>query len=287
MRQKTSGETIRAMRIALGMSQEEFGRLLDSSQGAVSAWERDDQDRSPSGVIFLRLAALAFDPEDSIFFVRQAGIQPDLVVSVAALLGKGGVNMDAIVPIAETVLGEKLEPKQERELEGKDFIAQPLKGTEAVPFEVTVPASRVPNLSSTWYVVVGTKSVYARAGHGVRFGEIVVFDSHGLSSYDEILGQKAVFEFEDGLYVGQLSYVSERGNRHLVVGPADVPPTNWAFGPTRERDLRVIRSDTRDLDPAWHGKLYEVKYLGVWIAQFRADTPAEWKRMAEQHKPKI
>jgi transcriptional regulator with XRE-family HTH domain len=151
MRQKTTGETIRAMRDALGMNQEEFGRLLDSSQGAVSAWERDDQDRSPSGVIFFRLAALAFDPDDSIFFLARAGIQPDSVVSLAALLGKGGINMDSILPIAERVLGEKLDLKSQRELEGKDFIVPPFEGTKGLPFDVTVPASRVSNLSSTSY----------------------------------------------------------------------------------------------------------------------------------------
>jgi transcriptional regulator with XRE-family HTH domain len=283
MRQKTTGEIIYAMRRALGMNQEEFGKLLDSSQGAVSAWERDDQLRSPSGTIYFRLAALAFDPDDSIFFLAQAGIQPDSVVSVAALLGKGGINMDPILPVAEAVLGEKLEAKSQRELEGKDFIVPPLKGTQPVPFDVTIPASKVSNLTSTVYMVVGTKSVYGRAGHGVRAGDILVLDNHELSSYDEILGQKAVFEFEDGLYVGQLSYISEGGVRHLVLGPLDIPPSNWSFRVTP--DLRVIWSQARNLDPAWHGKLHESKYVGLRIAQFDADTPAEWKRMAGQHKP--
>jgi transcriptional regulator with XRE-family HTH domain len=284
MRQKTTGETIRAMRVALGMNQEEFGRLLDSSQGAVSAWERDDQNRSPSGVIYFRLAALAFDPDDSIFFLAQAGIQPDLVVSVAALLGKGGINMDPILPIAEAVLGEKLELKSQRELEGKDFIVPPLKGTQAVPFDVTIPASKVSNLASTFYMVVGTKSVYARAGCGVRAGDIVVLDNHEISSYDEILGQRAVFQFEDGLFVGQLSYISEGATRHLVAGPSDEPASNWAF--RRTLNLRVISSQASSLDPGWHGKLHAPEYLGLWIAQVGADTPAEWKRMAEQHKPR-
>ena len=269
MRQKTTGETIRAMRDALGMNQEEFGRLLDSSQGAVSAWERDDQDRSPSGVIF---------------FLARAGIQPDSVVSLAALLGKGGINMDSILPIAERVLGEKLDLKSQRELEGKDFIVPPFEGTKGLPFDVTVPASRVSNLSSTSYEVVGTKNIYGRAGHGVRAGDILVLDKHEISSYDEILGQKAVLEFGDGPFVGQLAYMSEGATRHLVIGPFDEPASNWAFH--RTPGLRVISSHHGNPSLPEHRQSHGTpRYMGLLVALYDADVANEWKRTAEQHKP--
>jgi DNA-binding XRE family transcriptional regulator len=276
-------ERIKNLRIRRGESQTQFGELLGVGQTTVSGLEVGDI--SPSLGVCFHLSTLAFDPDDSIFFLRQADIPPDMVVSLAAVLGKGGINMDPILPVAEAALGEKLELKSQREVEGKDFIVLPFKGTQPVGFEVTVPASRVSNLSSTVYVVVGTKSLYARAGHGVRAGEIIVLDSHKISSYDEILGEKAVFEFEDGLFVGQLGYISEGATRHLVIGPADEIASNWSFQKTP--DLWVISSHHTNSNLPERREMHEVRrYLGIWIAQFTTDAPAEWKTRAAQHKPR-
>ncbi|MGB9485930.1 MAG: helix-turn-helix transcriptional regulator, partial [Terriglobia bacterium] len=145
----TVGERIKAIRGE--MSQAEFGQLLDSSQGAVSAWERDDKDRSPSAAIYFRLAALAHDPDDSIFFLQQAGLDPDAVISVAdVLLKEGEVKMDTILATAEQVLNEQLGDQQQRAKEGKDFIVPPYNDAQALPFEVSVPTSLVSNRASTF-----------------------------------------------------------------------------------------------------------------------------------------
>jgi len=281
---ETAGQRIN--RIRGEMSQAKFGELLGSSQGAVSAWERDDKDRSPSAAIYFRLAALARDPDDSIFFLQQADLEPDAVISFAVvLLKKGEVKMATILATAEQVLKEQLGDQQQRAKEGKDFIVPPYKDAQPLPFQVSVPAPLVSNQASTFYEVVSTKNVYGRAGHRVEAGDILVFDSREVSSYDEILGEKAVFEFEDGLHVGRLGYVSEGGNRHLVIGPSDEYPGNWAFQSTA--GLRVISSQYASLDPGWHRQSHEVRrYLGLLLAQFSTGVHDSWKRRAREHKPR-
>ncbi len=269
------------------MNQADFGQLLDSSQGAVSAWERDDKERSPSAAIYFHLAALAHSAEDSLFFLEQAGLKPDAVISVAnVLLKEGKVNMGAILATTEDLLKERLGDQKQRMTEGKDVLVPPFKGTEPVPFDVTVPASRVSNLSSTFYEIVGTKSVYGRAGHGVGAGDILVLDKREIPSYDEILAQRAVVEFEDGPFVGQFAYVSDGTTRHLAFGPFDGTPGGFSFGVTP--DLRVISSHHSDLGVPTNRQSHEIRrYMGLLLAQYPAEVAAEWKRAAEQHKPTI
>ena len=281
---ETAGQRIN--RIRGEMSQAKFGELLGSSQGAVSAWERDDKDRSPSATIYFRLAALAHDPDDSSFFLQQADLEPDAVVSVAdILLKKGEVKMDAILATAEQVLKEQRGDQQQRAKEGKDFIVQPHNEAHRLPFEVSVAARLVSNQASTFYEIVGTKNVYARAGYRVEAGEILVFDSREISSSDEILGEKVVYEFEDGLFVGRLGYVAEGAIRYLVLGPPDETPLNWAF---HIPNLRVISSSDTDPNLPGHRQPHKVlRYLGLLIAQFvGAGAHDHWKRMARQNKPK-
>ncbi len=288
MKEATIGKRIKAIRG--GMSQAEFGKLLDSSQGAVSSWENDDDTRSPSALIFLRLAALTFDPDDSIFFLRQAEIPLDVVVSAAARLGKGGVDMEAILPVAEQILGEKFGFKSQRELEGKDFIVPPFKGTQPAPFDVSVAASLVSSLTSTFYIIAMPTNPFSGVGHGVAPGDIVVFDSREVSSCEEIAGEKVLGEFEDGLFVGRLAYIQEGASHHLAVGPADRPPGNWGYWAFHSDDVRIIESrhapgshpDSRSRREAHKGW----RYWGIWIAQFSTGTPEFWKRRAKEHRLK-
>jgi transcriptional regulator with XRE-family HTH domain len=287
MKKKTAGERIRDIRGE--MSQADFGQLLDSSQGAVSAWERDDKDRSPSAAIYFRLAALAHDPDDSIFFLNQAGLRPDAVITVAdVLLKKGEVKMNAILATAEQVLKQQLGDQQQRAKEGRDFIVPPYPGVERLSFDISVPALLVSNQATTFYLPVGTKDMFRQVGHNVEAGDILVFDSREVSSYEEIAGEKVVVEFEDGPYVGRLGYVAEGLTHHLVIGPSDVPPANWAFHVTP--DLKVIHSHHAP------GSRYEgqsrrerdevQRYLGIWLAQFSTGAHDWWKKMAQQHKPR-
>lgn len=283
MKQKTAGERIKAIR-GDDMSQAEFGALLDSSQGAVSAWERDDKDRSPSAAVYFRLAALARDPDDSVFFLQQAGLEPDAVISVAdVLLKKGEVKMDAILATAEEKLNDRMGDQRKREKEGKDVIVPPYEEADRLPFEVSVPAPLVSNQAATFYLVAGSKNPLARVGHGVAPGEIVVFESHK-PSYNELVGEKVVFEFDDGLSVGRLGHLGDEFGQHLVLGPADEFPSSWR-GPG---GLPVISSFTKRKDLlTLHHKPRDVRrFLGVWIAQFDIGVHESWKRSARLHEPK-
>ena len=193
--------------------------------------------------------------------------------------------MDAILPTVEGILKKRTGDQKQMEDEGKVVLVPPFKGTEPIPFEVTVPASLVSNLSSTFYEIVGTKNIYGRAGHGVRAGDILVLDKREISSYDEILAEKVVLEFDDGPFVGQLGYVSEGVTRHLAIGPFDGVPGSWTLSTTP--DLRIISSyhSNRNLPER---PPHEIRrYMGLWVAQYGAEAAAEWKRMAEQHKPTI
>ena len=287
MAQETTGDVIRRMRKALGISQKELSEKLDCSQGALSSWESDDPQRSPSAAICLRLSALAFDPDDSIFFLTQGGISPDVVVSVAAQLCKGGVNMDPILPVVEQALGEKLGLKSEREVEGMDFIVPPVKGMKSLPFEVSVPATLVSNLTSTVYIVATAKDPFTRAGYGVDPGDIIVFDTDA-ASYGGGLGEKVVFRFADGLYVGRLGYISDAAVPRLVIGPSDEPPSNWSFHTSPK--MRIIESfhvtpphpDALAHRPEHKGG----DLLGVWLAQYSTGAQESWKRAAKQNEPK-
>jgi transcriptional regulator with XRE-family HTH domain len=267
-------------------TQAEFAKQLEVTQPMVSSWEAARE--LPSSEMYLRLtnaAGLARSSDDCAFFLEQAGIQVEAVASVAnTLLERGEVKMDVILPTAENRLKERLGDQKQRVDEGKDVLVPPFEGTEPVPFDVTVPASRVSNLSSTFYEVVATKNIYGRAGHGVRAGDILVLDKREISSYDEILAQKVVVEFKDGPFVGQLAYVSEGATRHLVIGPFDEVPGNWMFHTIP--DLRVISSHHTDPNLPKHRQSHDIcRYMGLWVTQYGAEAAAEWKRMAEQHRP--
>lgn len=286
-KQETTGE--RVERIRGKRSQAEFGELLGgASQSAVSAWERDDKDRAPSAAIYFRLAALAENPDDAVFFLQQAGLQSEAVISVAdMLLKKGEVKMDAILVTAEQVLKQQLGDQQQRAKEGKDFIVPPYPGVEKLPFELSLPAVLVSNQATTFYLPVVAKDMFRRVGHNVEHGDILIVDNRDVR-YDEIVGEKVVFEFGDGLYVGRLGYVAEGVTHHLVVGPSDVPPANWQFHTAS--DLRIIRF-SHDPGSRHEGQSRREpdkggQYFGLWVAQFNIGAQEYWKKMAQQHKPR-
>lgn len=291
LKQETAGQRIE--RIRGDRTQAEFGALLGgASQSAVSAWERDDKDRAPSSAIYFRLAALAHDSDDSIFFLQQAGLQQDAVISVAdVLLKKGDVKMDAILATAEQILKQQLGDQYERAKEGKDVIVPPCPGSEQLPFDLSVSARLVPNQATTFYLLIVAKDIFRRVGHYVEHGDILVFDSREVSSFGDITGEKAVFKFEDGLYIGRLGYVAEGGGTaHLVIGPSDDNPAHWRFEHLTTGDLRIIRSFHNPDAPHTSRSRREPEkvqqYLGLWVAQFSIGGQDYWKKMAQQHKPR-
>lgn len=286
---ETIGKRIEKVRMGQEMTQAEFSKAIGASQGRLSEWESGVTIPSAEGYVKLAAQAAKSDPDEALFFWTQAGLQPDAVISVADVLLKiGDVKMDAILATAEQVLKQQLGDQQQRAKEGKDFIVPPYPGVERLPFEVPVSALRVSNQATTYYLPVVGKDMFSRVGHNVEHGDILVFDSHEISSYDEIAGEKVVIEFKDGLYVGRLGYVAEGVTSHLVIGPSDVPPANWAFHVTP--DLRLIRSyhapDSRFESQSRRIPDEVQRYWGLWLDQFNIGAQESWKKMARQHKPR-
>ena len=59
--------------------QGEFARLVDVTQGAISAWERGDKRRVPSADIYFKLGSMARDPMETIFFWKLAGVNQEAI----------------------------------------------------------------------------------------------------------------------------------------------------------------------------------------------------------------
>lgn len=68
------GSRIKALRTKLRMNQSQFGLALGLDQGTVSKWEKGKNRPTPDA--FVRIAKLAEDPSDKMFFLDQAGV-PD------------------------------------------------------------------------------------------------------------------------------------------------------------------------------------------------------------------
>jgi len=68
------GSRIKALRTKLQMNQSAFAVSLGANQGTVSNWEKGKNRPTPDA--FVRIAKLAEDPEDKMFFLDQAGV-PD------------------------------------------------------------------------------------------------------------------------------------------------------------------------------------------------------------------
>jgi transcriptional regulator with XRE-family HTH domain len=311
----TAGQRIRAIR-GEKMSQAEFGQLLDSSQGAVSAWERDDTERSPSAAIYFRLAALAQDPEDSIFFLKQAGLQPDSVISVAALLAKGGVKMDAILPAAEQLLKERMGEQKQLEDEGKVVLVPPFAegvwATQQSLLRRTVDADKVTNKASTFYIVAPLPPVHGSTGHDVIPGETIFFDSFEASTqrFFPFWHQVVLINPPNGkdLLIGRVTLLESAQGWHLVLGPADLPEHSWRLDgahilatldperyadkaksprhlhPHLERHYQLIQEWNRELQAATGRAAsaltfpHHSRVLGRVISRIVPDPIKEWKR---------
>jgi transcriptional regulator with XRE-family HTH domain len=298
MKQKTAGERIRELRG--DMSQADFGQLLDSSQGAVSAWERDDKDRSPSAAVYFRLAALARDPEDTVFFLEQAGLQPDAVISVAdALLKKGEVKMDAILATAEEKLRERMGDQKEMEEKGKVVLVPPFDKRPG-PYEedelIPVLAAKVRHKASTYYVEAPW-SEFGAVGHGVGPGDIVVFDTSGVEpgDFDSLSGEVVALRIAPGenrpggLFVGRVGFIAEGPKlRHLVLGPIDEPRHNWGLHRLHASEACYVKLGESHGTPTigmhgahsrsdWH-PLSSCQILGRVVGTYPGPVPPSWKR---------
>jgi transcriptional regulator with XRE-family HTH domain len=274
MKQKTAGERIQAIRNE--MSQAEFGKLLEASQGAVSAWERDDKDRSPSAAIYFRLASLAQNSEDSVFFLEQAGLDKDAVISVAdVLLKTGGVKMDAILATAEKKLNERMGDGKQIEEKGKVVLVPPFTrgrwaAQKSSPLEA-IEAWRVSNKASTFYIIATAPTVYSAIGTGVAPGDTIVFDASEIN-FDPLIGHEVLTESGDTLSIGRLVYTQERPPSRLALVPPSDPPDKW-----HTALLESVHAPMQE---------FAGKILGRVVARYPASANDFWKAQARAYMPK-
>ena len=185
---------------------------------------------TPSGEAWIKLAALAAkrDPSEALFFWAQLGIRPEALLSVADLLLKDRVrDQKALMD------------------EGKGVLIPPF--TEgAWEIQASFPpelldAKRVPNKSSTYYIVTPQPPGWG-SGYGGGFvpGMTIVFDTSGASegSFLHFQGQEVLVNFEtrgagawpDGLYIGRPGIIANGPVRDMVLGPRDRPQYDWRPG---------------------------------------------------------
>jgi len=267
----TAGERIKAIRGE--MSQEEFGKLLDSSQGAVSAWERDDKDRSPSAAIYFGLAALAGDPEDTVFFLEQPGLQPQAVTSVyQMLLTKGKVKMDdTVLATAENELKQRMGDGKKMEEKGKIVPIKPFgrgRWVDQKPLpEALIEAWRVANKALTYYIVATAPSTYGPVGTSIAPGDTIIFDASE-TSWERLIGFEVLVDSGSALSIGRLVYTREHPGQRLALALASDAPDRW--GPL--------------LLDSPHHPMQELtgQILGKVIARFPAAPNEHWKRQAQK-----
>src|SRR5689334_17376237 len=114
---KSSAGRIRALRQALRMSQQAFAERMQTFQTNVSKWESGEQ--IPSAETYLRLSELAVSPSDSLWFMQQAGLSRQKLLSIAGALLKEQMAAPLAGEIIRVpVLDEKGSP-------GASFIALP------------------------------------------------------------------------------------------------------------------------------------------------------------------
>ena len=151
---ETLGERIR--RIRGETYQADFGTRLGVSQGTVSAWERDDKRRLPSADIYFRLAGLAPKPEDQVFFLQEAGLSLDTIISAANQI----VSQRIMSPApGEIVLDPCAAFKADRE------------AREPLP-SIAYPAGLLSNPLLTRYFIIDEHS----QSHGFDVDDILLLD---------------------------------------------------------------------------------------------------------------
>lgn len=136
---KPKGETLgqRIYRIRGKTKQAEFGKRIGVSQGAVSAWERDDKDRLPSADTYFRLAVLAPLDSDKAFFLQKAGLSRETIVSAA-----------------NELIGDQVVHPRESDVVLIQPLGQNTEGTAGQRPPLRVTANIAPNPTTTRYLAV-------------------------------------------------------------------------------------------------------------------------------------
>jgi transcriptional regulator with XRE-family HTH domain len=291
----------RIKRLRGGLTQAAFADLVGAGQTSVSEWELGNAE--PSAAISFRLAALSHNPEDSMTFLKQAGLEPDAVVSVAdMLLKKGEVKMDAILATAENKLKDRMGDQKQMEDEGKVILVPPFPEDAPLAQQpllmIPVPAFLVSHKASTYYVTEPS-SIFSGGGHGVAPGDVIVFDASEVQpgDFDRFIGEELVVRITPGehgpggLFLGRAGIIAEGPKlRHLVLAPMDEPPSNWALHRLHQGERSFVKLGDSHGTPIigphgahqrsdWH-PLSACRILGRLIARFSTGPVEFWKRQA-------
>ena len=112
------GENLRALRKARGYSQQKFANVIDSTQSAVTTWERNE--RMPSLSTIQHIADTFKVPLSSLISIEDTGHTDDFVREVADILQKNvklrvllnkakylsDENLDTIISVINAIVGE-------------------------------------------------------------------------------------------------------------------------------------------------------------------------------------
>lgn len=239
----TIGETIRALRMARGMTQAQFAGVFGVGQTAVSAWEVGDI--IPPADVYIRLAGLAPYP-DNLWFLEQAGIEIEAIVSTTAkILKDRGASPEP---------GEIIRlPRFRLTAEGREQAGPPL----------VIAAERVPNPLSAQCLVLDEKT----AKLVFSSGDIVVLDISAESATDlrPFWDQVVLMEFSPGLE-------RNRGIRQTW-------PEGLLMGLLRLQ--KVYYTGAMPCWEAWLGPLMPPKRIsfadGLLVGSWRYEYPPEVK----------
>jgi len=245
----TVGERISKLRAA--KTQAEFAKELGVTQGAVSAWERNDKDRGPSADAYFRLGSLAENPGDSLYFWELAGLDGQAILSAAEKVFK-----DRFMPPVE---GEIY--RVPRSSLGEGATNQP---------SVPLPAGFVQNPPSTGCLELGSESL----GYWLAHGDLIAVDT----SSDNVLalqGRVILAQFsreargeeglllppsQDGFVMGRLMVMALEGSKEWTAElfPIGVMGINFKYllgsGPVKpgeEPSLEEVRHPDIRLLPEW------------------------------------
>lgn len=262
---KEKGETLgeRIRRVRGEMFQAGFGKALGVSQGTVSAWERDDKDRGPSAEMYFRLATLASDPKDSVFFLKQAGLREE-----------------DILRVAREIFAERTAPSAEIEILRLPWVRRTIEGTEDTGHVFPVARILVPNPDSAMCLEIDKSAATAT----VPAGNLILLDTSDNNAAD-----LRPFEYADVLAQNDL-------DRHGMPSPASmIAPHGLVRGCLRFRllksphDVQSVPPENRwlvwvatvgpfdDFETEWQPS-DKAAYVGDWYAvpEPRCKSDLEW-----------
>ena len=230
------GERIRSQRG--DRTQAEFADLLKVSQAAVSALELGEN--LPSAETCFRLATLAPDPEDKVFFFKLGGVEPQ-----------------ALICAANRISEERNAPAKPGEVVRLPLHRMAARGVEETGAQILMPAERIPSPRST----IGVTLDEGSSNFAFAPGDILFIDS----SRPEPLDLPSFFnEMVAMIFTATQEYRDTAENpwpRKLIVGRMRPPQQSGVYG-------QLIRLAT--LDDQLHREVLTICEWNEYPSKMRA-----------------